>query len=547
MSGSVIDYDVPVPMRDGTVLRADVYRPSNRGPKPVLVARTPYDKSDSSELLYLDPWTAVRRGFIVVVQDVRGRYASDGEWQPAVHEALDGADTVAWAARLPGTNGRVGMWGLSYLGSTQWLTASDRPAALKAVAPSFTWCDPADGLVERGGAREHGLMTSWPLFTGFDVLTRRHAEDEAALAERLTALVDDYDALPSRTYWELPAGEPPVYARHGLRPVSAAGAAACDLTSRHPEIALPSLSVAGWFDIFMQGTIDNYLAASRNAPARLLIGPWNHISTLSRQGDVDFGFRANGFAVNLDKSIIDRTLDFLEQHLTDGATAASDDPPVTVFVMGINEWRDLPQWPPAGAVDTHWFLAPGGGLSEARPLDEATAGYKYDPTDPVPTLGGAIYLPDLPAGMFDQQAIESRPDVLTFTSTPLTRDLEVSGRVTATLTTQTDAPSTDWVVRLCDVDERGVSRNVTDGISRVTATPGDDQTLNVDLWSTSNVFLVGHRIRVQVTSSNFPRWDRNTNTGAATEFATQTRVAEQSIRLGGANGSYISLPIVSGT
>ncbi|MEU2286830.1 CocE/NonD family hydrolase [Streptomyces sp. NPDC013178] len=547
MSGAVIEYDVPIPMRDGVVLRADVYRPAGEGPWPVLVARTPYDKTDASELLYIDPWAAVRRGFLTVVQDVRGRYTSegDGDWRPVETEAADGADTIAWAAQLPGSNGNVGMWGPSYLGNVQWLAAAERPPALKAIVPQFTWHRPEDGLAYRGGAKELGMVTGWGLGTGFDLVMRRHADDVEAMTKHLMGLVGDVDGLAEHAFRELPTGSDPVLERHGLaslvRPETMAAASVAD---RQDAVTVPSLNIGGWFDVFLQGTIDNYVTARGTTPSKLVIGPWNHVSTLAQQGEANFGFSGNGFAVDYATSISGLSFDWLQAWLTSDGTPPEDDLPVKIFVMGANEWRSEAEWPPARAVDTPWFLGPDGSLTPGgEPAAPSTMSYTYDPADPVPTLGGATLMGHKPAGVFDQRPVEERADVLVFTSEPLTEDVEVTGRVTATLTAATDGPTTDWVVRLCDVHPDGRSYNVTDGIARVQTTPDEPSDVTVDLWSTSMVFKRGHRIRVQVTSSCFPRWDRNLNTADGFESGS-SRVARQTLHLGGAGASRITLPVI---
>ncbi|GAB3001464.1 CocE/NonD family hydrolase [Streptomyces pseudoechinosporeus] len=546
MAGAVIEYEVPVPMRDGVVLRADVYRPAGEGPWPVIVARTPYDKTEASELLYINPWAAVRRGFLTVVQDVRGRYTSEGgdDWRPMETEAADGADTIAWAAQLPGSNGNVGMWGPSYLGNVQWLAAAERPPALKAIVPQFTWHRPEDGLAYRGGAKELGTLTGWGLGTGFDLVMRRHADDVAVMTKHLMGLVGDVDDLPKRTFWELPTGSDPVLERHGLASLARPETmAAANVADRQDAVTVPSLNIGGWFDIFLQGTIDNYRAARRGTSSKLVIGPWNHVSTLAQQGQVDFGFSGNGFAMDFATSISGLSFDFLQARLTSDDTPPEDDLPVKIFVMGANEWRSEAEWPLARAVDTPWFLGPEGSLDPADEPTPATMTYTYDPADPVPTVGGATLMSHSPAGAFDQTSVEERPDVLVFTSEPLSEDLEVTGRVTATLTAATDGPTTDWVVRLCDVHPDGRSHNVTDGIARVQSTPHEPTAVTVDLWSTSMVFKMGHRIRVQVTSSCFPRWDRNLNTADGFESGS-SRVAQQTVHLGGAGASCITLPVV---
>lgn len=543
MTGLTIEYNVPVPMRDGVVLRADVYRPAGEGPWPVIVSRTPYDKNDSFELLYLDPVLAARRGFIAVVQDVRGRFASEGEFLPFIHEANDGADTVEWAATLPGSSGSVGMWGLSYLGNVQWQAAAQRPDALKAIAPTLTFRETDNGLAFRGGAYELGLVRSWALGTGFDALSRRYAGDEQELTKQLMGLAAAMDGIPGPTYQELPTATDPVIARQDLPDLAAPGSrAAAEVPPHQENVTVPSLHIAGWYDLFVQPTIDNYLAAAQRTPAKLVIGPWNHIAQTAMQGDVNFGFAGNGFAIDYSTSVLGLTFDWLHAWLTKGA-APDGDLPVKVYVMGANEWRSEPEWPPSRAVDTRLFLGGTGSLSAEGNSPASSLTFTYDPEDPVPTIGGATVMPYPPAGAFDQRAVEERADVLVFTSDVLTEDVEVTGRVTATLTATTDGPTTDWVVRLCDVHPDGRSFNVVDGITRVEAVPGEAATVEVDLWSTSMLFKQGHRIRVQVTSSCFPRWDRNPNTADGLRTG-EMRVATQTVHVGGESGSFVTVPVV---
>ncbi len=298
-----VEQDVPATMRDGTVLRADVYRPATGGPYPVLLSRLPYGKSHPINTGHLDPLSVARSGFIVVLQDTRGRFASDGEWETWNHEPDDGYDTVRWAAALPNSNGNVGMIGVSYFGNTQWTAALSKPPELKAIAPQITWSEPHDGLFARGGAIEFALNTSWTLLVAADTLTRRHADDPAALGQALGALLADVDQLDSSVYWELPAGRHPVYQRHGLQNQDLGfehalrdpeWSAACRIAGRHAEIDLPSLNLGGWYDVFSQGTLDNFTAMhAAGRPANLIMGPWTHEAYTGQIGDVDFGAAAN--------------------------------------------------------------------------------------------------------------------------------------------------------------------------------------------------------------------------------------------------------------
>ncbi|MEU6349086.1 CocE/NonD family hydrolase [Streptomyces sp. NPDC047072] len=559
-----IELDLPARMRDGTVLRADVYRPGGPGPWPVLLCRLPYGKQTPMMTAVLDPSAAVRRGFMVVVQDTRGRFASEGEWDPLTYEERDGHDTVRWAAALPGSNGAVGMIGGSYFGNTQWMAALSKPPELKAIAPMITWSDPDDGLWTRGGAIELGLSVPWTLLQGADTLIRRHSADLDGLVNGITALIQDFDGLADGGYGELPAGRFPAFARHDLPELGyersrrePAWAASTRVAGRHHEVDLPTFQVGGWYDIFSQGTLDNFTAMRRaGRPATLVMGPWSHTNWRHVVGDVNFGFAANSEFMGLRGRLHDLQFDWFRRTLGDGEPPEPDTGQVLLFVMGVNQWREETEWPLSRAVDTDLHLRADGRLtpeppSTAEPAEEFT----YDPTDPVPTMGGALLLgggllmtDEFPPGPLDQSAVEAREDVLVFTTEALTEDVEVTGRVSVVLFAATDGPSTDWVARLCDVDENGVSRNVTDGVVRVrTAAPGEPAEHAVDLWSTSIVFRAGHRIRVQVTSSNFPRWDRNLNTGEPEHTATTPRTARQRIFHDPAHPSRIILPVVPPT
>ncbi|MFI7132241.1 CocE/NonD family hydrolase [Nonomuraea sp. NPDC050153] len=550
-----IEFDVPAQMRDGTVLRADVYRPGGTGPWPVLVSRLPYGKQMPMVLAILDPLTAARRGFMVAIQDTRGRFASEGEWEPWTFEESDGYDTVRWAAALPGASGSVGMIGASYFGNTQWMAALSKPPELKAIAPMVTWSDPDDGLWTRGGAIELGITGLWSLMMGADTLMRRHSTDPAALGGSLGRLVQDLDGLADGGYGELPSGRLPAFARHDLPELGyersrrePEWARACRVAGRHDEVDLPTFQVGGWYDIFAQGTLDNFTAMRRaGRSATLIMGPWSHTNQQHVVGDVNFGFGANSAFMGMRGRLHDLQLDWYQRTIGDGEALEPDTGKVLLFVMGINQWREETEWPLSRAADTDFHLRADGRLTLEPPsIAEQPGEFTYDPMDPVPTTGGALLMTDeFRPGPLDQTAVEAREDVLVFTTEPLAEDTEVTGRVKAVLFAATDGPSTDWVARLCDVDENGVSRNVTDGIVRVhAATPGEAAEHVVDLWSTSIVFRAGHRIRLQVTSSNFPRWDRNLNTDEPEKSATTARAARQQVFHDPARPSRIVLPVV---
>ncbi|WP_246101524.1 CocE/NonD family hydrolase [Streptomyces cyaneus] len=521
----------------------------------MLLSRLPYGKQMALAIAVLDPLAAARRGFMVILQDTRGRFASEGEWEPLTYEESDGYDTVRWAAALPGANGSVGMLGASYFGNIQWMAALSKPPELKAIAPMVTWSDPDDGLWTRGGAIELGTTVTWSLLHGADTLMRRHRTDPAALVAGVGGLVRDVDGLASGGYAELPAGRFPAFARHDLPELGYERsrrepdwARSSRVAGRHDEVDLPTFQVGGWYDIFTQGTLDNFTAMRRaGRPATLIMGPWSHANQQHVIGDVNFGFGANSAFMGMRGPLHGLQLDWFQRTIGDGEALEPDTGRVLLFVMGIDQWREETEWPLSRAVDTDFHLRADGRLTQEPPaVAEQAEEFTYDPMDPVPTTGGALLMTDeFRPGPLDQRDVEAREDVLVFTTEPLAEDVEVTGRVKAVLFAATDGPSTDWVARLCDVDENGVSRNVADGIVRVrAATPGEAAEHVVDLWSTSIVFRTGHRIRVQITSSNFPRWDRNLNTGEPEENATTARVARQQVFHDPARPSRIVLPVV---
>ncbi|WP_224089827.1 CocE/NonD family hydrolase [Arthrobacter sp. StoSoilB13] len=546
-----VQFDVPARMRDGVVLRADVYQPAGHGPWPTLLVRTPYNKAGAADNLWngFSPTEVARDGFMMIIQDVRGRYASDGEWEPSQHEGVDGADTVAWAAQLAGSNGRVGMLGGSYCGNTQWQAALEQPSALKAITPLMTWTEPREALVARGGATQMTVIASWSLSAGFNWLARQGLTDEE-LTARVAALIEDFDNLEKDGYWALPVAELPVLRRHGtpmfVEPGEANDVKATQhlrVAGRHARVEIPSLHTGGWFDSCLQGTIDNYTTMrDLGQESRLIIGPWTHTDFGNRIGAQDYGIMSMRDAgAHPNGSWSDEVLAFLRPHLTDNQPASTS-APVRIFVMGRNEWRNEETWPLQRSQTQRWHLHADGGLSTKTPLTESEPSQiDYDPADPVPTCGGPLGLGP-GRGPIDQAPVEARSDVLVFTSEVLEKDLEVTGRIRVRLHVQSSAPSTDWIARLCDVDPDGRSLNLADGILRIDTNADRAQEIEIDLWSTSNVFLAGHRLRVQVTNSCFPRWDRNLNTGHQTK--TDFITAHQRLFHDANQPSHIELPII---
>lgn len=579
--GVRVEYDVPVTMRDGTVLRANVYRPDDggAGSYPVLLTRLPYGKDLPIGNSVLDPAQAARRGYIVVIQDTRGTFTSEGEWFPFVHEGPDGADTVAWAATLPGSNGSVAMYGVSYFGHTQLAAAAQHPPALRALAPMMTWADaddPAAGVVRRNGVLELGGQGGWNLEMGIDQLVRRHRGDPETFGRALYSLVREIDNLPTSGYSELPLDRFGPLARLGLEaPIYSSIHNLDDAVymqqvriSNAYALGVPALHIGGWYDLFLNGTLRNFdaMRAQSGSNQYLLIGPWTHGNVARVQGDLDFGFASSGALMDLRIDLMSQQLLFFDHWLKDAQNGFDTQPAVKYFVMGANVWKSSDTWPPAGTEPQEWYLhsqgransaAGDGVLSRERPSDESADAYVYDPAYPVPTVGGATLLPPIMRpGPRDQRPIERRQDVLVYTSAPLDHAVEVVGPVSATLYVASDAPDTDFIARLVDVYPDGSAITVTDGVLRMSSREGLDGVsqpldssqiyrIEVDLWSTGLAFLPGHCIRLDVTSSSFPRWERNLNTGDNSATSTEMRVAHQSVIHDASHPSRVVLPVLS--
>lgn len=575
--GVRVELDVPATMRDGTVLRANVFRPDDGGAAtfPVLLTRLPYGKDLPSGTSVLDPVQAARRGYVVVVQDVRGTFASGGEWFPFASEREDGADTLAWAAALPGANGDVGMFGASYFGFTQWAAATQRPPALRAMAPMITWDDPDNGVARRNGVVEIGTAGYWHLMQGLGQLARRGAGDPQAIGAAMVGVAREFDNLPKGGYAELPLERFGPLSRLDIdAPLNAmlSGERDEEMARRMRaaeayDLDLPMLHIGGWYDVFLNGTIRNFQAMRTRGNARqhLLIGPWTHGNVSQVAGDIDFGFAASGAFVDLRADLMSMQLSFFDHWLRQIPNGYDQTPPVKYFVMGVNRWKTSDVWPPADMQEQRWYLHSGGRarghsgdgqLSRSLPSSEPADTYVYNPATPTPTVGGATLLhPLFRPGARDQRHTEMREDVLVYTSAPMNAPLEVTGPVTVTLYVASDAPDTDFVARLMDVYPDGRSITLTDGILRMRfrngldapakpLTPEQVHRIEIDLWATSTVFLPGHAIRVDVTSSSFPRWERNLNTGADNGRTTEMRQAHQTVLHDAEHPSHITLPVM---
>ena len=567
----VIERGVAMKTRDGVTLRADIYRPAGEGKFPTLLQRTPYNKDNAVAFAN----RAVEHGFQVVVQDVRGRFTSDGEWYTFKHESDDGYDAVEWAAALPHSDGRVGMWGGSYVGATQMLAAIAHPPHLAGICPVVTASNYHENWTYQGGAFEQGFNESWTSGLAQDTLDH--------LMRKITNFRVGSTVLPLNNYpvfnlkapkdgTELTSTLAPYFLDWLAHPTYDDYWKQWAIDENYQNITVPALTIAAWYDIFQGGSLLNYqglrdhagTAAARSAQ-RLYVTIGGHAGNGRHIGAVDFGPAAAEF--NEDAATLD-WYDYL--FLGKQNEFADATKPVRYFVMGVNEWRDSESWPPKDAKKRKYFLhsssdangPAGNGFLYTDPHQEFRASsptdtYIYDPANPVPTVGGPLCCDGehFAGGPRDQSEIEKRQDVLVYSTAPLQQDVEVTGPVTLNLFAKSSAVDTDFTAKLVDVGPDGFARNVTEGILRAKyrestkgapklITPGEVYEYKIDMWSTSNVFLKGHKIRLEVSSSNFPRFDRNLNTGKDSATSSEMVKATNTILHDAAHPSALILPVV---
>jgi putative CocE/NonD family hydrolase len=551
--------NVMIPRRDGVNLAADVYLPPGTGPFPVLLTITPYGKAGAGR----GSAANVARGYAVVAVDSRGLRASQGTWEPYVHEARDGYDIQQWAAKQPWSNGKIGMFGTSYPAYTQVAPAQFRHPAVKALVPVSAQSDNYGSVWSSDGILHLAFSPVWAM------------QQEAIATKQPNAVVDWMKVV-----WTLPLKNIPEMT--GIRSQFLADVIAHEshdafwkamsVRDKYGEMDVPALHVTGWYDDLSQETQTNFIGmrmGSRTENARkwqrLLIGPWGHgVPRISDSGfvfgDVDFGKD-----VKIDFQATQAR--WFDYHLKGIDNGVDKELPVKIFVMGANKWRDEQEWPIARAKPTRYYLHSKGQantrfgdgvLSTDAPTNEPPDRFRYDPRNPVPTYGGhgCCDYQFAAMGPLDQRVNQQRADVLVYSTPPLTEDTEVSGVVEAQLVFSTDVTDTDFFVTLSDVYPDGKAIDITEGQMRARfresqekpslLTPNKEYTVTVKLWGTSNLFKKGHRIRVHVTSSNFPRYARNLNSGkaAAEETDADIRVATHTIYHSAGKSSAIVLPIV---
>jgi len=522
-----IERDLPVPMRDGVHLPAEHYRPSgsDTAQLPTILIRTPYGRGGSNPRVAR---AVAAQGFHVVLQSCRGTATGTGEFAPLRHEREDGLDTVAWLANQPWYTGRLCGFGFSYGGYAKWAFAADAgdhliAMTMTATAAQFT------GSIYTGGAFSVDSVLTW--VWGLGALApdperqpnlieswRGRARLRAALAH-----------LPLNEADRVVTGKRVGFFQEWLAEDDPTGEywLERDHRSRVAGVQAPIHMVGGWYDVMLPCQLDDYAALCKAGHRPYLtIGPWKH----------------NGSG--LFRRSVSEAVAWYKAH-ADGRPTVREYP-VRVHIGGLNEWRDYSQWPPTGARPTAWYLRAGGGLNPTAAESDKRDAFTYDPVDPTPSLGGPR-LAARAAGRRDNRRLESRPDVLTYTSEPLDAAVEILGPVTATVHVSSSREHFDMFVRLCDVDKSGRSWNVCDGLTRVSAGAADTsgvRRVEVALWPTAHRFQPGHRIRVQVSGGAHPRFARNPGTGAAPAEPTDLVAVRHEVHSSPLYKSAIELSLV---
>lgn len=550
----IAEYNVMVPMRDGVRLSTDIFRPAKAGRYPVILTRDPYDNGSNDKSI-AEGYRWASRGYVFIHQDVRGRYDSEGSRHyPYKWEAKDGYDSQEWAGKQTWSNGKVGMIGGSYMASVQWLSAPLRAPSLVALAPRMTPYNYYHDVAYMGGAFQLSSRIGWATLMGGQTNQIRHYDWDRKLLHLPLKTLDHaigHD-LPHFRDWLAHPGYDEYWQEY-------------DIEAQAHEIDVPAYNIAGWYDVFLRGNLTSFTDMRQRARSeksrtsqKLIVGPWPHTAApKGKLGELTFG----------DTAIVDFEalhVEWFDHWLAGKETSIMSKAPVRIFIMGANKWRDEQEWPLARTEYTKYYLqsdgqanglAGDGVLSRTSPATRSKPDrFIYDPENPVPTRGGNLMFKTTLAGPYDQADIEKRKDVLVYTTPTLTQDTEVTGPIKVVLYAKSSAKDTDFTAKLVDVHPDGKAYNLVDGIIRgryrnsfsdpELMTPGKVYEFTIDLWATSNLFKKGHKIRVDISSSNFPRFDRNPNTGHKFGEDAKMKKAKQAIYHTSEYPSHILLPII---
>lgn len=565
-----------IPMRDGVNLSADIYLPHGEKRYPTLLLRTIYHTKEPRYIRWAVGF--VKAGYAVVIQDTRGRHDSDGTWEPYTCEIPDGFDTHEWIGRQPWSDGKIGTFGISYPGFTQTCPAPDGSKHLAALVPIASQQD------NYGHHRCDGLI-AWANTVFFPNMVGRTMQSEAIATLDLQAIQNH---LPLHNVWDDITDSP--YVR-GVVEHEEYGPywSIYSLRHRYDRVDVPSYFMTGWYDSLLNETIkvfQGWKKKARSADARkltkIIIGPWGHQVAPWGKLTPDFHLGPNGKFQDMicgpdaEGDIVEMHKRWYDARMKGAKNGMDEEPALNLFIQGENVWRLEDQWPLKKTKWTDYYLHEGGKLNASKPTGAETPDkYRYDPKDPVPTWGGSYQMKEL-CGPRDRREVEKRKDVICYTTEPLTQDVEVTGPVTATIWASSSALDTDFTASLIDVCPDGRALLLTDGICRARfrkaadgwkpedlekgiapyerlyepgfkpemLTPNTPAEFKIDLWSTANLFKQGHRIRVEISSSNFPRYDRNMNTGGRVGFESEGKVADQTIHHDADRPSRITLPVI---
>lgn len=576
MASSVrIDRNVPMKMRDGVVLRADIFRPDDNERHPAIVIRTPYNKLLTARWFgdHMSPVDAAFAGYAVVFQDTRGRFASDGEFTHPMPQGIDGYDTVECVAAEPWCDGNVGMVGGSYLAAVQWEAAMENPPHLKALSPSMS----VSGLITPQrvyGGWPLSLMVSWLAGVAVDMIDR--LEKQGKDVSKMRKMMEDIQFNTNEVCRYLPLKDLPHFQFEGVSHLFITGWAELDATLAalpsmeglfwyYDKVKVPCFHSTGWYDIFLGSTFHNFQSMRKQGGSKraregqhFLCGPWAHWTSLpSFAGGIHFGPVASSINALLSESKIA----FFDKYLR-GIDVKI--PAIRYFVMGRDRWENADAWPLPQTQWQRFFLhskgrantAAGDGLlSRNAPASEPPDMFVYDPRFPVPTLGGKLLATGrLAPGPLDHTPIEKRNDVLCYTTPGLDQDIEVTGPIVLHLFAGTSVKDTDFMAKLVDVYPDGSSYSMAEGYIRTRyrnsvihpelINPGEVNEYSIDMEGTSVLFRRGHRIRIDITSSNFPEIDRNMNTGNSFGQDAEGMPAIQTIYHEASYSSYIDLPVI---
>jgi putative CocE/NonD family hydrolase len=532
-----IEENVPCELSDGTVLRSDIYRPDDNGSYPVLMLRLPYDKKTKR---YYDEYLSVPRmvaaGYVVILQDVRGRFASGGEFYPFVHERKDGYEAVEWAAALPYANGKVGLFGMSYHGYTQLAAAVEAPPSLKAIAPVMTMDEPwTDMLTDDNALTDTASFMTWTLESILPDMLKRRGGDKANEVKKYTDDLLKWVAYKPASEWPpLKELDPDSFYFDFInRKISRETIDYIDVHQQLQDVTIPALFIGGWFDALLKPTMQAW--QNYGGPAQLWIGPWTHSEMTGRAGEFFFGDSATAIG---EDNIQDPTalhIRWFDHWLKDKPLGIEK--PVHLYKMGQKKWDAADHFPGDHDVK-HFYLDSDGdaaslmgdGILAGKPASGHTSNLlPLNPENPVPSYGGNSIVAGQEAGMFDQRKIQSRDDVLVFTGSPLETDLNICGLVQAEIWASSPSSLMDVFIRISDVYPDGSAYNIVDAMERKTVKPDEPVRIDMAINYTAYRLQAGHRLRVDIAASNAPHFDVNQNTGATSRFAAAGKSGSETI------------------